>query len=155
MIVFDLRCSPNGHVFEAWFGSSDDYESQRARGLVQCPLCGAEAVEKAVMAPRVGAKGNQVAAPARPPAMQDIVASDPAEVKTMLAKMAAMQKKMLESADYVGTRFADEARAIHLGETEARPIYGKATSAETRSLADEGIKVAALPFPLVAPGEEN
>ncbi len=63
MIVFDLRCSPNGHVFEAWFGSSDDYESQRSRGLVQCPLCGAEAVEKAVMAPRVGAKGNQAPAP--------------------------------------------------------------------------------------------
>lgn len=159
MIVFDLRCSPNGHVFEAWFGSSDDYESQRSRGLVQCPLCGAEAVEKAVMAPRVGAKGNQAPAPApapgRPPAMQDIVSSNPAEVKTMLATMAAMQKKMLESADYVGTRFADEARAIHLGETEARPIYGKATDAETRSLAEEGIEVAALPFPLVAPGEEN
>ena len=155
MIVFDLRCSPNGHVFEAWFGSSDDYESQRQRGLVQCPLCGAEVVAKAVMAPRVGAKGNQAPAPAPKPAMQDIVSSDPAEVKTMLATMAALQKKMLESADYVGTRFADEARAIHLGETEARPIYGKATDAETRSLADEGIEVAALPFPLVAPGEEN
>jgi hypothetical protein len=155
MIVFDLCCSPNGHVFEAWFGSSDDYESQRRRGLVQCPLCGAEAVEKAVMAPRVGAKGNQAPTPAPKPAMRDIVSSDPAEVKTMLATMAALQKKMLESADYVGTRFADEARAIHLGETEARPIYGKATDAETRSLAEEGIEVAALPFPLVAPGEEN
>lgn len=158
MIVFDLRCSPNGHVFEAWFGSSDDYESQRRRGLVQCPMCGTEAVEKAVMAPRVGAKGNQAGnrapGPAKP-AMQDIVSSDPAEVKTMLATMAALQKKMLESADYVGTRFADEARAIHLGETEARPIYGKATDAETRSLADEGIEIAALPFPLIAPGDEN
>jgi hypothetical protein len=87
--------------------------------------------------------------------VRDIVSSDPTEVKTMLAKMAAMQKKMLESADYVGTRFADEARAIHLGETEARPIYGKATDAETQSLADEGIEVAPLPFPLVAPGDEN
>ena len=55
MIVFDLRCSPEGHVFEAWFGSSDDYDSQQARGLVQCPLCGAGEVEKAVMAPRVAA----------------------------------------------------------------------------------------------------
>jgi hypothetical protein len=155
MIVFDLRCSPIGHVFEAWFGSSDDYESQRARGLVQCPLCGAEDIRKAVMAPRVGAKGNQAATPARPPEMQDIVASDPAEVKTMLAKMAALQKKMLEKADYVGTRFAEEARAIHLGETEVRPIYGKATSAETQSLAEDGIEVAPLPFPLVVPGEEN
>ncbi|MDB5699600.1 MAG: hypothetical protein JWN69_2404 [Alphaproteobacteria bacterium] len=155
MIVFDLRCRPIGHVFEAWFGSSGDYESQRDRGLVQCPLCGAEDIEKAMMAPRVGAKGNQAPAPVPAPARRDMLASDPADVKTMLATMAAMQKKMLEKADYVGTRFADEARAIHLGEREARSIYGKATSAETQSLADEGIEVAPLPFPFVLPGEEN
>ncbi len=62
MIVFDLRCSPTGHVFEAWFGSSADYESQRQRGLVSCPLCGSDGIEKAVMAPRIGAKGDQAEA---------------------------------------------------------------------------------------------
>ena len=59
MIIFDLKCAPQGHVFEAWFGSTDDYEAQRARGLVSCPLCGSAEVDKAPMAPRVGAKGNQ------------------------------------------------------------------------------------------------
>ncbi len=145
MIVFDLKCESAGHVFEGWFGSSEDYEGQRSRGLVSCPLCGDGRIEKAVMAPRVGAKGNQASgAPADPEAM-----------KAMLAAMAAAQKQMLEKSSYVGDRFADEARAIHLGEAAARSIYGKATRAETESLIDEGIEVAPLPFPVIEPGEEN
>ncbi len=145
MIVFDLKCEGSGHVFEAWFGSSDDYEDQRRRGLVSCPLCGEERIGKAVMAPRVAAKGNRSAeAPA-----------DPQAVKAMLAAMAAAQKEMLGKSSYVGDKFADEARAIHLGEAAARSIYGKATRAETESLIDEGIEVSPLPFPVVEPGEEN
>jgi hypothetical protein len=143
--VFDLKCEGGGHVFEAWFASSDDYESQRARGLVSCPLCGDERIEKAVMAPRVGAKGNQSAA----------APADPEAMKAMLAAMAAAQKEMLEKSNYVGERFADEARAIHLGEAAARSIYGKATRAETESLIEDGIEVSPLPFPVVEPGEEN
>ncbi len=97
------------------------------------------------MAPRVGAKGNQAgSAPVDPEAM-----------KAMLAAMAAAQKQMLEKSSYVGDRFADEARAIHLGEAAARSIYGKATRAETESLIDDGIEVSPLPFPVVEPGEEN
>lgn len=145
MIVFDLKCEAGGHVFEAWFGSSEDYESQRARGLVACPLCGDERIGKAVMAPRVSAKGNQ-APSAR---------VDPEAMKAVLAAMAAAQKDMLSKSNYVGNRFADEARAIHLGEATARSIYGKATFAETESLIEEGIEVAPLPFPVVEPGEEN
>jgi hypothetical protein len=145
MIVFDLRCEAGGHVFEAWFGSSDDYESQQARGLVSCPLCGDERVGKAVTAPRVGPKGNQ--SPAAP--------SDPEAIKVMLAAMATAQKELLEKSSYVGDRFADEARAIHLGEVAARSIYGKATRAETKSLLEEGIEVSPLPFPVAEPGEEN
>lgn len=141
MIVFDLRCVGQGHVFEGWFGSSEDYESQRARGLVSCPMCGAAEVEKAPMAPHVGPKGNQ--------------APSPAEVKKVLADMAALQKKMLEKSDYVGDRFPDEARAIHLGEAEARAIHGSATPDDVQSLSDEGIPVAPLPFPVPPPGEEN
>lgn len=148
MIVFDLKCEGGGHVFEAWFGSSEDYESQRERGLVSCPLCGDGRVGKAVMAPRVGAKGNQsAAAPAAP--------ADPEAMKAMLAAMAAAQKELLGKSSYVGERFADEARAIHLGEATARSIYGKATRAETESLIEEGIQVSPLPFPIVDPGEEN
>jgi hypothetical protein len=153
VIVFDLRCRPEGHVFEAWFGSSDDYDSQQARGLVQCPLCGAGEVEKAVMAPRVGAKSNQRLAGAR--AASGMVSSDPGAVKQMLAAMAAAQKQLLERSHYVGDRFADEARAIHLGESDERPIHGRATPEQTESLIEDGIKVAPLPFPVVEPGEAN
>lgn len=152
MIVFDLKCLGEGHVFEAWFGSSGDFESQRERGLVQCPLCGTQDVEKAVMAPRVGAKGNQSIA--RAPGDRDSL-PEPEELKAMLAAAAAAQKKLLAQSNYVGERFADEARAIHLGEAEARAIHGRATRAEARDLAEEGIEVAPLPFPLIEPGMEN
>ena len=104
MIVFDLKCG-GGHVFEAWFGSSEDYEDQRGRGLVICPLCGDAQVGKAVMAPAVAAKGNQ--APTDAP--------DPQTVKRMLAGMAEAQRKALEQSSWVGERFADEARAIEAG----------------------------------------
>ncbi|MFN3388659.1 MAG: DUF1178 family protein [Allosphingosinicella sp.] len=152
MIIFDLRCVPAGHVFEAWFGSSEDWESQKARGLVSCPLCGAGEVEKAVMAPNVGAKGNRAAATASAPAL---FSGDPERVKAMLAAAAALQRKLLESSESVGARFAEEARAIHLGEAEARPIHGRATRAEAESLIEEGVPVAPLPFPVAEPGEEN
>lgn len=145
MIVFDLRCEAAAHVFEGWFGSSEDYEGQRERGLVVCPLCGDDRIEKAVMAPRVGAKGNQ----------SPTGSADPEAMKAMLAAMASAQKEMLEKSSYVGDRFADEARAIHLGEAAARSIHGKATRAETESLIEEGIQVSPLPFPVVEPGEEN
>ena len=143
MIVFDLACAPDGHVFEAWFGSSADYEEQAARGLVACPICGSPRIAKAPMGPRLAAKGNQ-----GPDA-------SPAATKKLLAEMAKLQRQLLEQSDYVGDRFPDEARAIHLGEADARAIHGRATSEDARSLAEEGIKVAPLPFPVVEPGEEN
>ena len=90
MIVFDLKCAPQGHVFEAWFGSSADYESQRESGLVACPLCGSAEVAKAPMAPRVGARSNRRDSP------------DPATAKKLLAEMAAAQKKLLEKSEHVG-----------------------------------------------------
>ncbi len=142
MIIFDLKCGPQGHVFEAWFGSSEDYEAQQARGLVTCPICGAAEIDKAPMAPRVPARGG--ACEMAPEAM-----------KAMLSDMAAAQKKMLESSEHVGDRFPDEARAIHLGEAEARSIHGRASRADAESLRDEGIPVAPLPFPVPEPGEEN
>jgi hypothetical protein len=153
MIIFDLRCGAQGHVFEGWFGSGDDYESQAARGLIACPLCGSSEVAKAPMAPAVPAKGN--ARPAPPSPTSDLFSAAPAEVKALLAAAAAVQKKLLEASDAVGDRFADEARAIHLGEAPARPIHGRATRAEAESLVEEGVPIAPLPFPVPAPGEEN
>ena len=143
MIIFDLRCATHGHVFEAWFGSSDDYEAQRARGLVSCPLCGSAEIDKAPMAPAVGAKGNRAEG------------LPPAEMKALLGALADAQKKMLESSEHVGPRFADEARAIHLGESEARAIHGQATPEQADELRDEGIPVAPLPFPVIEPEAEN
>ncbi len=143
MIIFDLKCAPQGHVFEAWFGSSEDYEAQRARGLVSCPLCGSAEIDKAPMAPAVGARGNQ--ADGLPPA----------QMKALLGAMADAQKKVLENSEHVGPRFADEARAIHLGEAEARAIHGQATPAQADALRDEGVPVAPLPFPVIPPDETN
>lgn len=140
MIVFDLVCEGQGHVFEAWFGSSADYEDQKTRGLVTCPFCDAPA-GKAPMAPRVGPKGN--AAPSS------------AEMKAMMGKLAEMQKQVLANSEHVGDRFSAEARAIHLGEAEARAIHGRATVDEAQSLAEDGIPVAPLPFPVPEPGSEN
>jgi hypothetical protein len=143
MIIFDLKCAPQGHVFEAWFGSGEDYAAQRARGLVSCPLCGSGEVDKAPMAPAVGAKGNQAAGPA------------PQQVKALLGAMAEAQKQMLENSEHVGARFTDEARAIHLGEAEARAIHGQATPQQADELRDEGIPCAPLPFPVISPEDEN
>ena len=143
MIIFDLKCAPQGHVFEAWFGSSEEYEGQRARGLVSCPLCGSGEIAKAPMAPAVGAKGNQGDG------------LPPAQMKALLGAMADAQKKMLETSEHVGPRFADEARAIHLGEAEARAIHGQATPAQADELREEGVPVAPLPFPVIPPDETN
>lgn len=153
MIVFDLVCHPGGHVFEAWFGSSGDYENQSERGLVECPLCGTLETKKAVMAPRVGAKGNSRAESDEP--KSTLVSSDPEGVKRMLAAMVAAQKQILANSEYVGHRFAEEARAIHVGDADVRPIHGRTTPEESECLADEGIAVTPLPFPVIEPDRCN
>ena len=130
MIVYDLRCAA-AHVFEAWFDGAAAYDDQRARGLVECPLCGDGSIEKAVSAPRIG-RGDS--------------GPTPAQVKTMLTEMAGIQARVEASCDYVGDAFPAEARAMHHGETEQRGIYGEATAAQAIALRDEGIAVAALPF---------
>lgn len=137
MIVFDLCCAA-GHVFEAWFASSEDYEAQRAKGLVSCPVCGEIEVDKAVMAPRVAAKGNQRA-----------------DAKAAYEALARAQAEALKESHWVGEGFAGEARAIHLGEAEARAIHGQASIAEARALHEEGIAVMPLPLPVRPPRTDN
>jgi hypothetical protein len=145
MIVFDLKCS-GGHVFEAWFGSSADYESQRERALIACPLCGDSTIDKAVMAPNVAAKGNRRAEPATDGKL---------DAKAMIAALAAAQAKMLEGSSYVGLAFADKARAMHLGEEAHAPIHGQASVKEAKALIEEGVPVAPLPLPVVPPEQRN
>lgn len=149
MIVFDLKCG-RAHIFEAWFGSSADYDEQRARGLIQCPFCGDQAIGKAVMAPRIGGKAAEQAD--TPVA---VASAPPAEMKALMTAMAELQTRMLESSEWVGRRFADEARAIHLGETAHRTIHGEATPAEAAALKDEGISLMPLPFPVVPPDQTH
>ena len=134
MIVFDLRCSRD-HVFEAWFGSSEDFETQKAAGYVECPLCACRAIDKAVMAPAVSPKGNRVVTDG--------------ERKAGLKRLADLQAEVESRCDYVGRSFVSEARARHeQGETGAKPrgIIGEATLSDAIELMDEGIAVSPLPF---------
>ena len=163
MIVFDLLCTPLSHRFEGWFGSSDDFAGQQARGLVTCPVCGSAEVEKAVMAPNVGRKGNQLAAVPAPAAPASAVPSahtnaapalPPALVKAF-RQIAEVQAEALKSSRWVGGEFAEEARKMHYGEAEMEAIHGKATPEEARELAEEGVAVAPILFPVVPPEEAN
>jgi hypothetical protein len=145
VIVFDLKCGGN-HVFEAWFKSSDAYEEQRVQGLIACPLCGDSAISKAVMAPAVGAKGNQMAekAPVSPEAF-----------KAALAAMAEIQAKQLETSQWVGKAFAEKARAMHVGDAPEAQIHGQATLEEAKALVEDGVPVAPLLVPVVPPEARN
>ncbi len=128
MIVFDLRCG-DGHVFEAWFGSSGDYDRQLAAGQLACPLCDDTRIDKAAMAPAVPRKGN--AGP---------------DAAAMLRDLLKAQRALEAKSTYVGGSFAAEARAIHDGEAPVRLIHGEATPAEAQALAEDGVPVAPLPF---------
>ena len=153
MIVFDLSCS-EGHRFEGWFGSSDDYADQKAGSLLVCPQCGSEEIGKAPMAPSVPAKSNTRShAPVE--TTQVVKGEMPAEVKKALEKLAKAQAKALESSTWVGDKFADEARSMHYGEKDEKPIHGRASAKEARDLMEEGVTVAPLLIPIAPPDELN
>ncbi len=154
MIVFDLTCG-DGHRFEGWFGSSADFEDQRARGLIACPACGAPDVSKAPMAPAVPAKGNQ-RQEVLPPETRPVANTPmPPEVQKALAALAKAQAEALKQSTWVGNRFAEESRAMHYGERDEAPIHGQATLAEAKALIEEGVPVAPLPFPVAPPEKLN
>lgn len=159
MIVFDLECQTNGHRFEGWFASSDDYVHQQERGLVSCPECGSADVIKAPMAPRLARKGNQLPAPAAPasPAPAQPMANGklPPEALKVMQAMATMQAEALKQSKWVGDTFPEDARAMHYGERDAEPIHGEATVEQAKELWDEGIEVMPLPFPVAPPGKAN
>ncbi len=148
MIKYALQCDA-GHEFESWFPDSASFDSQAKRGFVSCPACGSITVQKQIMAPRVrnseerrALKRREAAAPAgeaQPMAML----SD--EAKAMRRMIRELHEKVTASTVDVGDRFADEARKIHLGETEEKAIRGRATLDEARALHEEGIGVMPLP----------
>ena len=147
MIKYDLRCE-QGHAFESWFQSSSAYDSQRKRKLIACPSCGSPKVEKAIMAPRLSGtrKHGRVEAPSE---VAPVETPTPSLVMTqeleLRAKLKELRDHVVKNADNVGERFPNEARKMHYGDIEHRPIYGEASADEAKSLIDEGIEVMPLP----------
>jgi hypothetical protein len=157
MIHYRLRCT-QGHSFESWFQSSSAYEAQENRNLISCPICGSSSVERDIMAPRiVGRKGREAAAPA-PAAAKEVITTPPsqpllmAQERELRAKLKELRDHIVRNADNVGERFPSEARKMHYGDIEHRPIYGEASPSEARSLIEEGVEVAPLP---VLPEDRN
>jgi hypothetical protein len=160
MIHYNLRCE-KGHAFESWFQSSAAYETQEKRKLVNCPVCGSAKVERAIMAPQiVSKKGRQSAEAAPAPATTSTEVTAPAAATPLLmaqerelrAKLKELREHIVKNADNVGERFPNEARKMHYGDIEHRPIYGEASPEEARALIDEGVEVTPLP---VLPDDRN
>jgi hypothetical protein len=169
MIRYSLLCERR-HEFEIWFKNSADYDRQRKRGLVTCPACGADKVEKAIMAPSVGRSsktGAQApapqASPQTPPQPSAPAETAPVENKTPVAmispqerefraKLKELRDHLTKNAENVGGKFPEEARKMHYGEIEHRSIYGEASPQEAKELHDEGIEFHPLPM---LPDERN
>ena len=159
MIVFDLSCE-SGHRFEGWFGSSRDFAEQQEAGLVLCPRCGSHSVLKAPMAPAVPRKGNCVVAAIETSATVEAEQAVPCgpmpeKVARALAALAEAQRKALRNSRWVGGDFAETSRAMHYGERTEEAIHGRASAEEARSLVEEGVRIAPLPFPIAPPDELN
>lgn len=137
MITFALKCDM-GHNFDSWFQSSAAYDTVRGAGMISCPVCGSTAVEKAVMAPRLqdsqkAATSDETAAPR--------LSDDPQR-----AALAKMKRRIEADSDYVGLKFAQEARDMHDGLIPMRSIYGEAKPEDAKRLIEDGVPVAPLPF---------
>lgn len=149
MIRFTLCCAQD-HSFEGWFRSNNDFDAQSAKRLIECPICSSSSVSKALMAPAVSTSRAQNVRP-------QVSVSDDHDVLTLshgqnqqeiMAQMRILARKLKDGAEYVGDKFALEARKIHDGEADARGIYGEATIAEAQSLAEDGIDFLPIPsFP--------
>jgi hypothetical protein len=158
MIRYQLRCA-EGHTFEGWFSSSRGYEAQAKSKQVMCPVCGTAEVEKAIMSPRV-ARGRSrkraaaveapaVTPPARTGGPQHMLNG---EQRNLLSQMRKLRDEMLAKSDYVGPRFAEEARRIHNDEAPERGIHGEATPEEVAELKEEGVEIYPVP---VLPDDHN
>ena len=154
MKVLDLQCR-HGHAFEGWFASHDDYESQKVRGLLTCPVCNDAEVSKKLSAPRLNlGRSPEPAAPtAEAPNASPAAAAAPAPQampvlpQELQAAMLQMVRHVMANTEDVGTRFAEEARKIHYGEADHRNIRGQATREETEALLEEGIDILPLSVP--------
>jgi hypothetical protein len=158
MIRYSLRCE-RGHAFESWFQSSSAYETQEKRKLVSCPVCGSAKVERAIMAPQIVSKKGRDSAEPAPAAATPTDVTTPtstpllmAQERELRAKLRELRDHIVKNADNVGERFPNEARKMHYGDIEHRPIYGEASPDEARALIEEGVEVSPLP---VLPDDRN
>jgi hypothetical protein len=142
MKVLNLRCA-NGHGFEGWFASDEDFMDQNGRSLIECPLCANQLISRMPSAPRLNLSGAKEAAPST------AVKPQPADMQA--AWLAAVRQLMARTED-VGAKFAEEARRIHYGETPQRGIRGQATPEEREALQDEGIETLSIPVPRALDG---
>jgi hypothetical protein len=143
MVIYNLLCKKK-HRFEGWFPSFEDFQKQADKKLISCPTCGTTKVEKVPHACAVHVKKEQPAPAANKPEQTPPAPPSAAEFKEMLLKVHHYVKENFED---VGPRFAEEAREIHKGTAEERPIHGIATREETKELAEEGVPFVALPKP--------
>lgn len=133
MIRYSLACVGE-HEFEAWFSDSAAYDAQRKKKLVECPVCGSHEVRKQIMAPAIRDSGSKSGREKSPEAVAAKVAGE-------------IRRKIAETHDYVGDRFADEARSMYYGETEHRPVWGEVTPDVAKELHEEGVPAMPLPKP--------
>lgn len=168
MKVLDLKCA-HQHVFEGWFASEDDFQSQLGRGLVQCPLCGDAAISKQLSAPRLNLGATPPSSPAAnipaadtavsgvsKPADRALVpagaapmlsAQDLQDLQAVQADWLKMARHVMANTEDVGSHFAEVARQMHYGETDERSIRGRTSREEAVALLEEGISVMSLPMP--------
>jgi hypothetical protein len=173
MIRYTLACD-QGHNFESWFQNSAAYDKQAKRSLVSCPVCGSAKVEKAMMAPSLARNDDSVVPEPPPPPVPAPAAATPppkaqtntpanVQAKAQVAMMSPVERELRQklkelrdhitkNANYVGSRFPEEARKIHYGETEHRSIYGEASADEAEELQEEGIEFHPLP---ILPDDQN
>lgn len=144
MVKYALQCEICESSFDGWFSKSADFDQQKEKGLLTCPVCGSVQVAKALMAPML-VTGRQ----------KDKVKDTQIKhlTKGYVRAVRKMHKHVAENFDNVGRKFATEARAMHRGEKEERPIYGEATAKEAKDLVEEGVQVAPLPLELPDPDE--
>ncbi|HSE78113.1 MAG TPA: DUF1178 family protein [Alphaproteobacteria bacterium] len=141
MIVFDLRCD-KGHVFEAWFKDNAAFVRQRKRRQIGCAECGSTIIDKAPMAPRIARAGKN------DDAQPKSYANEPAATRAaeLMKELTELRTHIEKNCDYVGSRFAEEARKIHYNEAKKRNIYGEASDAEAAELSDEGVEFSRVPW---------
>ena len=138
MKVLDLRCA-NGHGFEGWFASDEDFMDQNGHGLIECPLCADKVIGRMPSAPRLNLSSSS-----EPVAMPQAADLQAAWLETV--------KRVVANTEDVGERFAEEARRIHYGEEAARGIRGQATADERAALREEGIETMSIPLPAALKG---